>query len=379
MESQKSKGVMSIPRPPEPEPFMFSWLVSFYEWFPRPVRNAVSGFFFTLSPDVPVDLREQFKDVVLGRIVVFSALTTFFFCFVVTALLCLSAGTLLGTDPNRLYFLKDGWNIALYVLICPAYVAGGICIIVLTFQHWARVNQFASELAGVPTQVQRGRRLGLALVVILLICGLAISSYMYDSLNTEQVQRLYWFMEDGGPVRALNRAGYYYIALNFVLLFVTALAVFCFFSLAIEAMWVGQSLPGGGVTQFKVLRENLAAFTQVYLLTKFIAAVYMINTIIWKDSPLGGNGATLNILVAGVLLTIIGVFFIAVPRLYVELKWYEYKLSLATADPTEESFDDLRPRGVRLSSHLLDLLIIGTFISAFWGWDLNPLTWLRSR
>ena len=139
--------------------------------------------------------------------------------------------------------------------------------------------------------------------------------------------------------------GYYYIALNFVLLFITALAVFCFFSVAMDAMWVGQSLIRGGVTQFKLLRENLKAFTEVYLMTKFIAAIYMINAIVWKDSPLGGNGATVNILVSGVLLTAIGVFFIAVPRLYVELKWFEYKLALAGADETEESFDDLRPRG----------------------------------
>jgi hypothetical protein len=367
---------MSVHRPAEPEPFVFSLILSAYEWVPAPIRNAISTFFFTLSPDVPVDLREQFKDGVRSRIAAYAFLAALFFCFVVTALLCLSAGTLYGSDPGRLYFMQDRWNIVLYLAVCPSYVAGSICLIVTTFRHWARLNQFASELAGAAPARNRGGRLGLALFTILLICGVAISSYMYEALNADQVKPLYWFMEDGGRLRTLNRVGFYYIALNFVLLFITALAVFCFFSVAMDAMWVGRSLAGGGVTQFKVLRERLEAFTEVYLLTKFIAAVYMVNTIIWKHSPLGGQGSTANILVAGVLLTAIGVFFIAVPRLYVELKWYEYKLTVATNEDADNAFDDLRPRGIRLSSHLLDLLIIGTFIGAFWGVDFNPLDWL---
>ena len=186
-------------------------------------------------------------------------------------------------------------------------------------------------------------------------------------------------MEDGGPVRGLNLVGYYYILLNFVLLFITALAVFCFFSLAMEVMSVGKALANGDVDRFKILRERLEAFTHVYLLTKFIAAMYMINTIVWKDSPLGGDGLTVNMLVSGVLLTIIGVFFIAVPRLYVELKWYDYKLRIARDPDADDSFDDLRPRGIRLGSHLLDLLIIGSFVGAFWGLEFNPLGGLRSR
>jgi len=371
------------PRPAEPEPFVFSLLVTAYEWLPGPVRRGVSAFFFTLSPDVPVDLRDSFRDAVRKRIALSAAASAFFFCFVVTAALCVVEGTLAGIDPNRLYFLDDWWNIALYTMVCPAYVSIGVCIIVTTVQHWSRTNQFALELAGETAHSRPGRRFGLALFAILLICGVSISNYMYDSLSSEVVPVLYWFMEAGAPARGLNRAGYYYVALNFGLLFVTALAAFCFFSLAMDAMWVGRSLTSGRVRNFRELRDRLTAFTEVYLLTKTIAALYMINTIIWKDSPLGGGGATINIIVAGVILTLIGVFFIAVPRLYVELKWFEFQTFERRrrhgVEDDEVSFEDLRPRKIRLGSHMIDVLVIGAFVSAFWGLDLNPLDWLRSK
>jgi len=370
----------AVSRPSEPEPFLFSLVVTAYvRVSPMWLQRAISAFFFTLSPDVPVDIRDFFKDTQRQRIAIYSAVAAFFFCFIVTAVLCAIEGTLYGNEQGRLYFLEDWWNIVLYVVICPAYVCTGVCIIITTIQHWSHTNEFARQLAGAGPSPPAGGRFGLALTAILLTCGLAMSSYMYDSLNSATVQTLYWFMEEGGAVRALNRVGFYYIALNFGLLFITALAVFCFFSLAMDAMWAGKSLTAGGVREFRVLRDKLTAFTQVYLMTKAIAALYMINTIIWKDSPLGGGGATVNIVVAGGLLTLIGVFFIAVPRLYVELKWFEYKLMAATDPDSEPSFDDLRPRGVRLGSHLIDVLVIGAFVSAFWGIDLNPLDWLRSR
>ena len=119
----------------------------------------------------------------------------------------------------------------------------------------------------------------------------------------------------GGTRRTLNRAGYYYVALNYSLLFITLFSVFCFFSLAIEVIRIGNALDGHEAVELKVLRQKLEAFTTAYLIAKLLAAAYMLNAYIWKYSPLG---KTSNLILAGLALTVIGVFFISIPRLYVD-------------------------------------------------------------
>lgn len=335
----------------------------------RKLLSPFGQFLFTISPGVPVDLRKRFAGTRERSVGIISLLYGFFFCFCFTALICWSQGTLYGSDPNRLYFLKDRWNIILYVVVCPVYVALSCRLIIVTFKHWAALSDFAHELAPA-SRPPEARRLSLALFTIFLLCAFFITNYMYDVLDPNNVKTLYWFMNEaaGGP-RTLNRAGYYYVVLNFSLLFITALGIFCFFSLALEVIWVGNGIKTGKVSDFRILRKKLDSFTEAYVIAKLLAADYIVNAFIWKASPLG---QTANLRAAGLVLTAVGVFFLAVPRLYVELKWFQYRtLSAGGPDEEEDYYKDLRRGKLQIWMHVLDTFFFGGFVASFWGLDVN--------
>ena len=196
---------------------------------------------------------------------------------------------------------------------------------------------------------------------------------MYDIMDKARVAELYWFMslsEEGA--RVLNRAGYYYVALNFVLLFVALISAAAFFSLTVEVFRSGKGIEAGNVRDLAILRTRLRAFTEAYLIIKILAATYMVNMYVWKDSPLG---STVNLTVAGLVLTGIGVFFIAIPRLFVELKWFDYASTQENLiDEDGEVDTEFRPKRVRLWAHVLDMFLIGTFVATFW--EIRPMALL---
>jgi hypothetical protein len=91
-------------------------------------------------------------------------------------------------------------------------------------------------------------------------------------------------------------------------------------SLAAEVIRAGSAETVDRIDSFDVLQVKLKSFTLAYLLAKSLTATYAVNYFVWAVSPLG---RTSNLLAAQIGLTIVGVFFIAVPRHYIELKWYE--------------------------------------------------------
>ena len=115
-------------RPSEPEAFLFSYALSVYSilagFVPKRLRSVTSQLLFTISPGVPVDLRKSLSD--RGgarRLIIVSFFAGIFFCFGVTAFFCWLDGTLMSSDPTRLSFLQDRWNIKLYLVVCPIYIA----------------------------------------------------------------------------------------------------------------------------------------------------------------------------------------------------------------------------------------------------------------
>ena len=325
-----------------------------------------------VSPAVPVDLRNLTREPGgLGRLVICAFGFGLAFSLGGPALFSCLEGTFTGTDPGRLYFIQDRWNLALYVAITPTYMALDTWMIVLTIRHWASLRAFADGLSA-PGGDRRPRHLGIGLAIAVSMTAGPMTTYMNDILSQSNVKQVYWFMEEvGGNRRTLNQAGYYYLVLNATLMFLTILTVGSFFSLAVEVLRVGRVLDTGRVTDFAILRNQLETFTKAYLIAKALAATYMINAFVWKYSPLG---ATTNLAVAGFILTAVGVFFLAVPRLFVELRWFQFALQASRhEDVDEDLYRDIRPGRVRLLAHALDVFLIGGFVSAFYEIDLNPV------
>jgi hypothetical protein len=353
------------------------YLVMFFERFVTgPVRSIFVQLFLTISPSIPVDLRKSLRELDPKRLFSVSFGIAVFFCLFVTAFLCFIEGTLFGSDPAKRYFTQDWWNISLYLLICPTYCALSCCLIARTIKEWSILVDYADAKATHDPRPRSSYRFYAVFFLALLLSTIFITNYLDDVLNPTVQDaakaRIYWFMTDlGGGHRTLNRVGYYYVALNFSLLFLTLLGVACFLSLAAEVMRAGSAEDPNQIDSFEVLYEKLQSFTVAYLLMKGLAAAYTVNFFIWAVSPLG---KTENLLAAQIALTVVGFFFIAVPRQYIELKWFE--LWSRSGKPFE--FRETRSVNAKRLGGLLDALFITSILSA-WKFDFPSITEWLSR
>jgi hypothetical protein len=248
-----------------------------------------------ISPSVPENLRKGLHRTPPGPTFAVCYGLTFFFCLVVTAVLCGIEGTLFGIDPARRYFLQDGWSIFFYSIVCPIYVSFCVLLISLTIEHWNELADPADSTRAVDSRIRHPYRAYSVMSGAFLLCTIFITTYMQDILHPSAAvagrARVYWFMtalSDGS--RGLNRVGFYYVPLNFCLLFITLLGVACFLSLAAEVFRAGSVRDVAKIGTFEVLQSRLAAFTRGYIYMKALAAAYAVNFFVWAISPLGATG-----------------------------------------------------------------------------------------
>lgn len=352
------------------------WRVTFLEYILLPLfecsrlkwlRAVLLYFFLMISPNIPVDLRKGLGDRTTKQIFFTSFGMAFFFCFVVTALLCFIEGTLWGGDSTRRSFVEDGWNISLYTIVSPTYVALVCYLIALTMQEWSVLTDYVDAKVGPDPRSRSPHRLAAVLFLVFLLCAMFITNYMHDILNpspsTAAWARVYWFM-DGAATgqRTLNRVGYYYVVLNFSLLFLTLLGVTCFLSLAFEVLRAGRAEDVSRIDSFDVLGVKLKYYTTAYLLMKCLAATYMTNYFVWASSPLG---KTQNLFAALIALSVVGGVFVAIPRQYIELKWY----ILWSKSGKLFEYADTRPWWVRRIVMLIDTFFVAVLLSQ-WNFDI---------
>jgi hypothetical protein len=297
---------------------------------------------------------------------------TVFFCLIVTAVLCAIEGTLWGSDPARRYFVEDGWNLFFYSVVCPVYVSFCVLLISLTISKWSELADFADAKAGTTQQIRAPYRVYSVVAGVFLLCTIFITTYMEDILHPSPLvaerARVYWFMSalaDG--TRVLNRVGYYYVALNFCLLFITLLGVACFLSLAGEVFRAGSATDAKKIDTFEILYIKLAAFTEGYIYVKALAAAYAVNFFVWGVSPLGSTG---NLVAAQIALTIVGVFFIAIPRHYIELRWYD----LWHKSGQRFEYVETRSPKAKLVASVLDAFFISLIVGS-WGFEDKLRSW----
>ncbi len=336
-----------------------------------PFSRAFKRIILSITPNIPNELTKTIGSPINKNFYILVYLIALFFCLIVTAALCVIEGTFIGERTEIRYFIQDGWNIFLYSFACPIYVTLGIAIINKSISHWGDLADYADEKSSPDESNRRKYRFPLVLFFALLICTGFITNYMFDVLHPSDIvakqARIYWFMADAGNgVRALNRVGYYYVVLNFTLLFVTLLSASCFISLATEVIRAGNAGSIDKIDTFTVLQSRLEAFTKTYLLTKGIAAAYALNIIVWAISPLGN---TSNLLASQIALSIVGVFFVAIPRQYIELKWYE----LWESSGNDFDYGDTRHWKIKATASALDAFFISAMLST-WGFDLLSIS-----
>ncbi|MGE0484477.1 MAG: hypothetical protein AB7Q81_10085 [Gammaproteobacteria bacterium] len=345
----------------------------------RELKFLVSLIFIQLAPGIPVGLTKSTTGISGAGVGVASAVATFFFCFVVNAGWTYSLNMFVGcgADQQVMCFADDTANLILYVLVCPLYVGLGVWLWMVVLNQAGELRAYARSISEPDSPREVSWVKGFALLTIILGVSLfGTSNYISDITNTSRVPVDYWFvvrLADGS--RAIGPLGVYYFLINFVLLTITLISITLFMSIFVVGFEIGAALDryrGTDALDFNVLKIKLSAFTEAYLLGKALAFLYMWNILIWQSSPLGN---TENLWVAGLFASLIGVFFISLPRYYIELQWFRYRVraGLLPEDDSEQ-YQDIRPSHAKFLAMLFDTLIIGGFILSFWKPYIASLT-----
>jgi len=294
----------------------------------------------------------------------------FFFCFIVNVIGAFFNESLLGTpNDNRIYFFQDTVNIILYLFICPSYVGLSCWLIVSVIKGWNEINSYALELGN--TKSKEIRKIPYkAPLLATLIFGIAFfstSNYISDIMTEmNNTNKYYWFVGFSDTGEAYTGPLWvYYFLLNFTLLLITLLSITFFMSIFSVVIDVGNSLdktPPNNKLEFLILRTKLSSFTEAYMLAKLLTGLYMINVFLWEKTALG---KTDNLIIAALFISLIGVFFVSIPRYFLELQWHKYKYRSGEVDEKSESYDDIRPFEIKLIATVLDTFLIGSFILTF--------------
>jgi hypothetical protein len=325
-------------------------------------------FLFSISPAVPSSFVQILRYPPTYQAFIWGYGLGFFFCFVVIAVWSILNGTFHGLDPNRLYFSQDTTNLINYLFLCPAYI--GLCaqLIVLTILSWSEITKTSEDIR---PALPRGS-LGLFFLLVMSISGASTINFILECLKPSIYPKIGWWVGSVAPggMRVLSGLGIYYAILNFALLSVCVTALLAFLSLFFLCLQFGNQIskqPFSTEITFESIQSSLTMFTQAYIVLKLLIVTLMLNAYVWKKfaQPRG----SMNLAALGLVLTIIGVFLISVPRYYIELEWFKFRVGRAMAlnQPINLERDDLRPFNARLIAGLADSLIIGGFAFSFFA------------
>jgi hypothetical protein len=298
-------------------------------------------------------------------------------CFVVVLVWSATAGTLVGSDPSRLYFLHDWVNLLNYTLLCPLYIGFGAVLIATVAQGSAELRQMTSLDGSSNRPVGSYTGVFLLLLLVLVVAFLVEAEFMAENMNPSIYTRNYWFIDHVRPdgSRVIGAFGFYYGFLNFCLLLFSLFVVAAFLSEFRLLLQIAESLDRletGHSLSTELLRKRLTTFTQAYLAGKLAVASYMANAMVWKTSQ--AQHST-DLVVLGAALTFFGVVFLSIPRYYIELQWFRLGTGRPGPAVTVPEYEDLRPWKIdfvggfwrpRIVAGIVDTVIIGSFITSFW-------------
>lgn len=300
---------------------LFSWIGQRLNGFARPKMTSraytlLYYVVFTVSPDVPRHVWINFHEPRIGRTILTASSVALLFTFGFTVFVTFLSNTLFrDTDPSTVQFLEDWVNIALYILICPLYVGLSCAMIGVATQYWSRPILASDDQRVVRPRASRWRGI-VAIGIVLFGASWSISQYQYDLLTNPSFDKHYWFIASVGDVDMLNRAGFYYIILNFGLLCVAAFGALAYCSLAVQAVRDARGLATSSCDDSETVIERFRDFKAAILIGRLLVACYMLNTLLWYYSPLG-QVTLINVLLTTSLIVVVGVVGTTSPDYYV--------------------------------------------------------------
>ena len=347
---------------------VFAHIIDFTSknWLTRPVLNLLNTAFFSISPSVPSTFCDTLHSRPTRRALGWGYGLTFLFCFVAVTVWSMVDGTFSGTNPGRIYFSHDLTNIINYAVLSPLYVGLSAQLVVLLVVCWAKLSSpLIISTVGEPPRLPRAS-LGLTVFIVFTVSAASTINFIRECLDPNMYSRIGWWVgkvsTDGS--RILSPLGIYYILLNFTLLSVCTIAALSFISLFFLCIRLGvliRNQPVSSELDFESLREILSQFTQAYIVLKLLAVALVLNAYTWSLEVIHSS---LNFRMMTTVIVLFGVFFISVPRYYIELEWFRFRVRRAVAVGQTYNLerDDIRPFNVRLTAWICDSIILSGFL-----------------
>jgi hypothetical protein len=334
----------------------------------RILLGGIGLAFFAISPKVPDTFNTTLQNRPTRAGFWWGAGLTFFFCFVVTAAWTTLDGTFSGTDSCRMYFSHDVTDLINFGVICPIYVGLSIQLVVLFLRCWGRLaSPSGLVVEGAPRLPFAS--MGTSMFLILSISTAGTVNYIRETLNPAVLQKVGWWVGHVAPdgSRVLSPLGIYYALMNFTLLSICIMAALAFMSLFFLCIRFGKIVgnqPTEGSIDIETIRGMLSDFTQAYIVLKLLAITLVANVYTWGLESLKGS---LNFFALNLVLVLFGVFLISVPRYYIELEWFRFRVRRSQANNAPDSLesDDLRPCSGRFVGWVADSLVLSGFFFSF--------------
>jgi hypothetical protein len=366
--------------PPSLKGVIIFWLEKVYQFTPLGIKRPVEFILFGISPDIPKNFSNIFKNSNDRQAIIWIWSITFFLVFVVNLFLSASHNTLYGFDPNRLYFLNDWADLIEYFVLCPSQVVVASMLIIIIFRGINDLDLFNKSIQSSnqikiqpknSTENYQSFNIPLSIFFSFLISLVTTIIFMKESLDSNNFGKYFWYVEHVTPDgdRILGSFGLYYAFVNFALGFIAAYAVLAYLRIFIIALQIGKSIDNLEISSrlnLTNLKKGVAPFTQSYSWAKGLAFLYYLNWWTWQffSQPKSSLSAVLY----GTALSICGIFIVSIPRYYIQLKWYKLVVRRAKAKNNNSlandqiSFEDIRPNKIVLLTDIIDILFGIMFI-----------------
>lgn len=347
-------------RPDNVRAWLFDLLSRTYrKALPRPVRDGLEIIIFGVSPSVPTSLTRSSGPVPTVQLFWGGFIVAFVLCFLVVVAWTVLSGTFSGQEVGKLFFVEDWPNIINYSVLCPLYVGFGSVVIGAVIRSGPKLDRLSKDSR--PNPWSRG----LVVLLVLLFAALLTAQYMTEILSPDVYPESYWFIgrESSDGDRILGALGIYYILLNFTLLVFALAVAAAFFSIFRSLITLGRFLSRSDDLPFSTdeLKEKLQGYTVAYAGGKLFVAVLMLNAYTWKwERPQG----SFNLILMGAALTVLGTVYLSFPRYFVENQWFYLR---QRAGEEKARYEDIRSFKVKVTASVVDAVIVGGFISTFWG------------
>lgn len=334
-----------------------------YRWVQEIIRTklpyllSLFGFWGIEKNIVDESIREWIKKIGF-RIF----LGTFVLLFVVNCVWSLIDSTLFPDGSLSTHnFLEDTPNLLNYTVICPMYVTMGICFLV--FIKYLRCSLNKADIfkhQRLPQESPKPIAIAFWGIIAIAICMFTLSFY-FSELN--KYSFVFWFqtMTPGGE-KILSAHGYYYLLNNVLLNALTISVGIAHIELFIVAFQIAKKIkaveeelkntpPGGPWLSENQIVKGFSPFTSLYVISKILVVIYLINLYTWKAQEPGFTGM-LDFTI--ILLAVLGSAIVSYPRYHIQYRiyklWHKHKV---------EAYPEVR-RPLQIGmANLADFLILG--------------------